>query len=353
MAQNMVPDSSFENNAAIPADFSAIGLSSSWSRASWGTTDLFCKCEKKGKKLSIVGVPQNPMGYQEAHSGTCYAGIFALSHGYYREYLQTPLQQPLVKGKSYLFTMYVSLADYSRAAVDQLGVCFLKEKTEYNSSNTIPDTHPFYINIEKKVGKDTAEWHRVSLIYKAQGGESYLLIGAFTVQHIMKTKFKFPKELRSRINQKAERDAYYFIDDVSLVETIVPEPPALPSGFIVTDSTSSDSSFVFRNILFLTNETSLLPSSCPALDSLAVYLQKNPPYFIKVIGHTDDSGTKAANKKLSAGRAKTVADYLISKGITRNRISYMGLGSTKPLASNETEEGRSWNRRVEFVLTKE
>jgi hypothetical protein len=73
----------------------------------------------------MVNVPQNPMGYQEAHTGTCYAGIFAYSHGAYREYMQTRLSEPLEKNKTYLFSMYISLADYSRAAIEQLGVCFL------------------------------------------------------------------------------------------------------------------------------------------------------------------------------------------------------------------------------------
>ncbi|MCD6066493.1 MAG: hypothetical protein K0S33_1319 [Bacteroidetes bacterium] len=193
-AQNIIPDSSFEKNKFVPTEFSAIGSSNSWSRASWGTTDLFCKCDrKKGKKFSMVDVPQNPMGYQDAHSGNCYAGIIALSHGYYREYLQTPLKVRLEKNKYYLFSMYVSLADYSRAAIDQLGVCFLTDKTEYNSSNTIPNVNPVYIKIEKEVGRDTASWHRITVTYKAHGGESYLLIGSFEIHKTLKTKFNSRK----------------------------------------------------------------------------------------------------------------------------------------------------------------
>ena len=107
LAQNLVPDSSFENNKAIPSDFSAIGNSNSWSRPGMGTTDLFCQLDRKGKKTSLVGVPKNAMGEQFAHSGTCYAGFFLFSHDTYREYLQTPLVTPLQRGKTYFFSMYI------------------------------------------------------------------------------------------------------------------------------------------------------------------------------------------------------------------------------------------------------
>src|SRR6478735_2569606 len=104
MAQNLVPDSSFENNKYVPMDFSAVNASNYWSIPTRGTSDLFCKCDRqtkinRDKLYSEVDVPQNSMGNQLAHSGNCYAGIFVFSHGNYREYLQTPLSTPLQKNK--------------------------------------------------------------------------------------------------------------------------------------------------------------------------------------------------------------------------------------------------------------
>lgn len=104
----------------------------------------------------MVNVPQNPMGYQEAHSGTCYAGFFAHSHGAYREYMQTRLSEPQ-KNKTYLFTMYISLADYVRAAIEQLGVCFLSDKIEYNSFNVI--TNLIYLHQTRNQHCKIDEWH--------------------------------------------------------------------------------------------------------------------------------------------------------------------------------------------------
>jgi outer membrane protein OmpA-like peptidoglycan-associated protein len=355
-AQNLVPDSSFENNKLVPMDFSAVNASYAWSIPSWGTSDLFCKCDRqtkinRNKLYSEVDVPQNSMGNQAAHSGNCYAGIFMFSHGNYREYLQTALTTPLQKNKTYRFTLYISLADYSCASVDQLGVCFSDHKSDYHSSEVITDLAPVYMNIEREVGNDTKSWHRISATYKAQGGESYLLFGSFDIHKLRKTKIEAPKEIRTRINQTAGRDAYYYLDDVSLVEIETEEPADAPAKGTIA-KTTTDSLFVLKNIVFETNETTLLPSSFLELDALVCYLNKNIQNTIDISGHTDNSGNENTNKKLSKGRAKEVADYLISKGIDKKRISYAGYGSSKPISTNDTEEGKQQNRRVEFVLKK-
>lgn len=357
-AQNLIPDSSFENNRVIPVDFSAINSSNSWNMPTQGTTDLFCISNlRKQKKYSMVDVPQNPMGYQFAHSGTCYAGLFAFSHDDYREYLQTPLLTPLEKGKTYVFSMYISLADYARAYIDQLGVCFLTHKVTYSMSNVISDLNPVYINITG-VGKDVKNWHKVSVTYKALGGESYLLLGSFEINTIKKTKIKAPKEVKSRINQTSERDAYYFIDDVSLVETTIvvkeePTPPPIVKTELDTlEKIPADTALVLKNVLFKSGKAILLPSSYADLDKMVEYLNKNSNLKIELSGHSDNTGSEVINQKLSAERAKAVADYLIKKHVDRQRITTVGYGSTKPLVPNDSEENKQQNRRVDFVLQK-
>ena len=350
-AQNLIADSSFEKNKFVPIDFSSLNASYTWAVASQGTTDLFCRCNKK-KRYSLVDVPQNPMGYQEPHSGTCYAGLFAFSHGYYREYLQSRLTEPLEKNKIYLFTMYISLADYSRAHIDQLGVCFLTKEAGYNSANVITNLKPAYIKIEDEVGKDVKDWHRVTVKYRAKGGELYVLIGSFEVNKINKTKFKPPKEIKARTNQSRDRDAYYYIDDVSVVETAFVEPvDTISQSYLDSlEKIQADTAFILKNVLFETNEIILLAPSCAELDLIVAYLNQHMDAKIEIVGHTDNSGNGKANRKLSTGRAKSVSEYLSTKGIDKNRITYLGVGSLKPIASNESEEGKQQNRRVEFII---
>ena len=73
---------------------------------------------------------------------------------------------------------------------------------------------------------------------------------------------------------------------------------------------------------------------------------------IEISGHTDNIGTDQANLLLSSNRAKAVADYLFSKGISKNRIKSVGKGKTMPAAENSTEEGRALNRRIEMKIIK-
>ena len=89
------------------------------------------------------------------------------------------------------------------------------------------------------------------------------------------------------------------------------------------------------------------------LDNLAAYLKKQEDISLKIIGHTDSIGSKEHNQQLSEKRAKALANYLIKKGIAKERLSCKGLGDSKPASSNSTEKGRAINRRVELVFRRE
>ena len=107
------------------------------------------------------------------------------------------------------------------------------------------------------------------------------------------------------------------------------------------------------NILFESNKSTLQKSSFDELNKLADYLNKNRMTAIEISGHTDNTGNADANLKLSQDRANAVRDYLIKRAIAANRVIAKGYGDTKPVASNDTEEGRSKNRRIEVKMIKE
>ncbi len=112
-----------------------------------------------------------------------------------------------------------------------------------------------------------------------------------------------------------------------------------------------NASVTLKNIQFATNSYQLEPVSDIELDKIVQLLTDDPTVQLQVNGHTDNIGSAAANLILSANRAKAVAEYLIGKGISAKRISSRGLGQTKPIADNDTEEGKAKNRRTEFVVT--
>jgi outer membrane protein OmpA-like peptidoglycan-associated protein len=109
---------------------------------------------------------------------------------------------------------------------------------------------------------------------------------------------------------------------------------------------------ILNNIFFEIDKSELLPTSQEELNKLANYLLQNVNTLIEISGYTDNKGNEEKNQILSQNRAKAVANYLISKNIIKERISYKGYGSSKPIAANDTEENRQKNRRVEFVINK-
>ncbi len=107
-----------------------------------------------------------------------------------------------------------------------------------------------------------------------------------------------------------------------------------------------------KNVLFVQAKTDILPESYPELDLVVAFLNDNPNVRIELTGHTDGRGVAADNVRLSQQRVNKVKEYLVGKGIDARRISGKGFGGSRPVASNDTEESRRMNRRVEFVIRK-
>jgi outer membrane protein OmpA-like peptidoglycan-associated protein len=106
----------------------------------------------------------------------------------------------------------------------------------------------------------------------------------------------------------------------------------------------------FQNIEFETGSNILTKASCERLDNLVSVLNKYTWSELLVSGHTDNVGNDALNQNLSESRANAVKAYLAKKGIPEAKIKAVGYGETKPISSNDNLEGRSKNRRVEFVV---
>ncbi len=106
-----------------------------------------------------------------------------------------------------------------------------------------------------------------------------------------------------------------------------------------------------NGILFATNKSELSPSARTALTKFATSLKNSPDTDITIYGHTDNTGSRAVNEKLSKERADAVANFLVGNGINRSRITTEGLAYDQPVADNSTAEGRAQNRRVDAYIT--
>lgn len=109
-------------------------------------------------------------------------------------------------------------------------------------------------------------------------------------------------------------------------------------------------SIVLNNIFFETAKWDLKKESTDELQRLVGFMTSNPKMKIEISGHTDNVGKDEYNQKLSENRSKSVADYIISKGILTDRVVFKGYGEANPVATNDTPEGRTLNRRTEFMI---
>ena len=132
--------------------------------------------------------------------------------------------------------------------------------------------------------------------------------------------------------------------------------PALRPNLFYTHSFKEDiqfeppKSFILDNCNFETGKANLEPDAYKALDDLVDYLNRKDDEKIEIGGHTDNVGSAPANLKLSEDRANTVRAYLLTKGISPDRVTAKGYGATVPIADNNTSEGRAENRRTEVTI---
>lgn len=111
----------------------------------------------------------------------------------------------------------------------------------------------------------------------------------------------------------------------------------------------TDGRYISHGINFDVNKAVIKPASMGEINAIANILKQNPALKIEIGGHTDSDGDDASNLKLSEARANAVKTQLVSMGIDASRLMTKGYGETKPIGDNKTAEGKTENRRVEFV----
>jgi outer membrane protein OmpA-like peptidoglycan-associated protein len=120
-------------------------------------------------------------------------------------------------------------------------------------------------------------------------------------------------------------------------------------GKDVTQALNSEGRIVVHGIYFDTGSDVIKPESGGALRNILQLLNDDPALLFVIEGHTDNQGGPTVNGPLSEKRAAAVKAWLVSQGIDAKRLGTKGMGATKPIDGNETQEGRAMNRRVEFV----
>jgi len=214
-SQNLVPNPSFETIDTCPYYANQIYFASPWfqpckhfgNTTNSSSSDVFNSCDTSS---TLVGVPSNAASFQYARTGNGYSGIYGSSEtSNYREYIEIVLNTPLQVNRKYCLQFYISLADYSGIAISNMGAYFsvdsLLDTTFYHAIDYVI---PQIENPNGNYLSDTVNWMLVSGNFIASGGERYLTIG----------NFHNPQNTDTIHTSYPNGTAYYYIDDVSLVD---------------------------------------------------------------------------------------------------------------------------------------
>lgn len=303
-------------------------------------------------------------GKQGPRNGDNMAGIKTFGKGgtetFWHEYVMVKLDSTLVPGERYYAEFYTNRAVASSMASNNLGIYF--SDTLIVTRDRIPLFLTPQINSEEIVKSRWNLWQKVSGVFEAPGKSQYIIIGNFYHDDVTSTE-KFPE---------GERGAYYYIDDVTVrrafpTESLTPKPrhsePPAPKRvlekmeIVSTKEIKLDSidykvgnTVKLENIFFEFDKSALLPESKAELEKLIHILNDYPYLHIEISGHTDNVGSVDYNQKLSEARAKSVVDYLLQEKVESTRLSHRGFGSSQPIVTNDSEDGRATNRRVQFTI---
>jgi OOP family OmpA-OmpF porin len=158
---------------------------------------------------------------------------------------------------------------------------------------------------------------------------------------------KFSLQLPKGVNYKVQYYSAGKETDYTNIE--IPDQPG-EMNFNFELKYEAPTNYIMTGVQFKTGSHELLPTSSGALDKLVNEMKNKKTMKIEIGGHTDNVGDSKSNQQLSERRAKSVKDYLVTKGIDMVRLESKGYGETKPIASNETDQGRQQNRRTEVTI---
>lgn len=206
-----------------------------------------------------------------------------------------------------------------------------------------PDTGPIRGIVIKMTGPDGTEYYtgetdsqgyaEVLVPVGQRYAMEYLSLGRRNTTANVEVPTGPNQDIRLTMRYRRIREAAPAPAPQAATPEAAPEPPGL----------------VLDGILFATNSATLQTESFPRLDRVVEYMTHKPSARILVSGHTDNVGNAATNRRLSQTRADAVREYLVSHGIDGSRVEAVGYGDQRPVASNDTEEGREQNRRIEAV----
>ena len=332
-----------------------------------------------------------------------YGSILTDEKNELREYLQGTLMKALTVGQKYYVSYWVH---FHCEGSNNLGVAFGKTALSTDSVFRLP-LKPNVINSSIINYSNSTIWQEVRDSFIAREPYKYFIIGNFLSNKetkVQSNKYHYHKAYLDEINVEEASDSKMpsrafdvvvenesvasnsnvknntqkniepnaasttpsvntpisieksnnntsVVNNSANVSTPNASKPAttIPSASSIPNAVKGEV-LVLDKVLFQYNSATLEATSSAQLNKLVAYLQRNPTMKILIKGHTSSEGSDEYNQKLSENRSKSVVDYLISKNIGKERLTFKGFGKSQPINTNGTEESRQQNRRVEFEI---
>jgi outer membrane protein OmpA-like peptidoglycan-associated protein len=255
----------------------------------------------------------------------------------------TAFKEPLKKDKKYHLSIDIKAFELSNCLSDLL-VGFKDclncnmDSSLYQLKLIIPDSlcNEFLLH----------NWLTLNADFTALGNEKVLVVSAGSSYDYLKIIYSNQDKFTIRY-YSGPPNLKYYIDNICLTAI---ESKSDSSFTNRIDALSIGESIILQNIYFDFDKYVILKESFPVLDKVADFLAKKRNVRIQISGHTDNIGSNEYNDELSDKRAISVVDYLVNKGIAKNRLQSAGFGSRFPVDSNDTDEGRQKNRRIEMKI---
>ena len=350
-SQNIVINGSFEDLTDKVKEPGSVFLASPWLGGTQAMPDLYTPKAKDDR----VAVPVNERGEQETGRGLGenYAGFLLYSYGEKvpRQYLTAKLRYPMLAGEWYCVKFSISLSDLSKYACDNIGA-YVSHDSVGTDKELILNFEPQIINSSNQIFEKQWDWDPICRIYVAEGGEQFLTIGNFAPQN--GTNVKSVKRPAGSTKTQT-RDAYYYIDDITVVPNATKENcKCEPGQFQFAHLEKQESSFETAaedipdkvilgttqeilvmdptiekanddvEILFQKTKSTLPPDGTEKLNEVIKVMKDDVTLTIQVTGYRD--GTEKVLKDLSEKRANQVSKYIISKGINKERVTTSDAG---------------------------
>ena len=367
---NLVPNGSFEDTDGKAKKRGAIESAIGWISPTGARADLFIP-----GKIVDISVPENFYGRENAKEGNNYAGIVSFSFGnkVARNYIMAKLDEPMKKGMKYCVKMYASLAEGSKYASNNLGICFTDKPLAYEGKELLTEalgykaavTHAFN---DSKVLNTTSNWDQICGTFTAKGGEKYIVIGNFVADAQVKQEGnKPPKDMKVA----PIIASYYYLDNIS-VQLLEKEEQC---NCLISDNKSTYSTMVYQlGLKVNANQTPkqriesqqsnfgfgkdvISPANKEILDYIAEQLKANPIFKLELIGHSDveedtEGLSNAIYAEMGLKRATKLKDYLVEKGIAADRLVISDKGYSEPsqdiYEDDDDEMKQAKNRRVNY-----